>query len=203
MRSDVPDSRVLVGLLGDAPTTDAAALAARLDISPQTAAHCLSSLHRDGLVDHVEGGGYRQVPLEADQVRELYPAVAILESLALRHSPLFGEDALSELRAANARFRAAVGEPPALMAADDDFHQRLTADCGNARLLEVLHRMRRELLPYERAFMVDASRIERSAAQHDAIIAALEAGDHGAAGARVRDNFMTGLAELTAQIERG
>lgn len=49
--------------------------------------------------------------------------------------------------------------------------------------------------------MADANRIERSAAQHDAIIAALERGDHAAAAQLLRDNLSHGLPDLSEIVE--
>ena len=61
--------------------------------------------------------------------------------------------------------------------------------------------IKRALLRYERVYMVDPARIERSAAQHEAIVAALEAGDHAAAAQLVRHNLSRGLPDLTEALE--
>ena len=161
----------------------------------------LRGLVDEGLVQRSGDGSYLGLPLDAGELRELYPAALILESLAIREAPPFDTALLGELRSANARLRAA-GDPLSAIAADDDFHALLLSRCDNERLLEVLRPIRRELLRYERAYMVDAARIERSAGQHDAIVAALERGEQGAASRAVRENFMTALPDLAAQIER-
>jgi DNA-binding GntR family transcriptional regulator len=49
--------------------------------------------------------------------------------------------------------------------------------------------------------MVDPARIERSAAQHEAIVATLEAGDHATAAQLVRHNLSRGLPDLTEALE--
>ena len=49
--------------------------------------------------------------------------------------------------------------------------------------------------------MLGAERIERSASQHDEIIAALEAGEHGRAAELVRSNFTSSLPDVAAQFE--
>lgn len=199
--SDSPgDAHVLVGLLGDEPVARTEDVAARLHVAPDVAERCLAALERDGLVERVDGEGWRPAPLDPGELRELYPAVAILESLAVRRSPPYEPAALEELRAATARLRAAVGDPRAAIDADYDFHERLTVGCGNPGLVRVLGSVKRALVPYERAYMVDAARIARSAAQHDGIIAALEAGDHALAAARVRENFTSALPDVAAQF---
>jgi DNA-binding SARP family transcriptional activator len=134
------------------------------------------------------------------EARELYPLAVALESIAVRQSPPLDASALDFMRDANARMRTALDDPSAASAADDDFHARLTADCGDTRLLAALRTVKQALLRYEQVYMLDASRIERSAAQHDAIIAALERGDHVQAAQRVRENLTGGLPDLAAVL---
>ena len=135
------------------------------------------------------------------EARELYPLAVVLESIAIRWSPAFEPAALEGLRAANGRVRAAVGDAAAAMLADDDFHARLTAGCNSAPLLAVLRPVKRALLRYERAYMREPSRVERSAAQHDEIIGALERGDHAGAAQLLRRNLTGGLPDLTDALE--
>jgi DNA-binding GntR family transcriptional regulator len=201
MSEQLPDARVLASLLGDAPTSSTEAVADRLHVGVDVAERCLVALERDGLVERAGDGEWRLPELDPGQLRELYPAVAILETLALRQAPPFGAGTLSELRAANAELRASVGDPPAAIAADYAFHDHLTRGCGNPGLLTVLGSIKRALVPYERAYMLDAERIERSASQHDEIIAALEAGDHGRASELVRDNFVSSLPDVASQFD--
>jgi DNA-binding GntR family transcriptional regulator len=143
-------------------------------------------------------------PLAVAEARRLYPSVVVLESLAIRQAPPFDAGGIAELRAANARMlaAAAAGDPAAAIVADDDFHRRLTADCGNAHLLAALDPVRRALMRYERVYMREPSRVERSVAQHDAIVAALERGDHAEAAQLLRGNLSGGLPDLREALER-
>jgi len=200
MSEQLPDARVLASLLGDQPSSSTEAVAERLHVGADVAERCLAALERDGLVERAGGDSWRLPELDPRELRELYPAVAILETLALRQSPPFTESTREALRAANAGLRAAVGDPPAAIAADYEFHEHLTRGCGNPGLLSVLRSIKRALLPYEQAYMLDAQRIERSATQHDAIIAALEGGDHGRASDLVRENFTSSLPDLASQF---
>ena len=90
----------------------------------------------------------------------------------------------------------------AAMLADDDFHARLTAGCDSEPLLAVLRPVKRALLRYEQVYMTEAVRVERSVAQHDEIICALERRDHAEAAQRLRRNLTGGLPELTSALER-
>jgi DNA-binding GntR family transcriptional regulator len=87
------------------------------------------------------------------------------------------------------------------MLADAAFHARLTAGCGSEPLLEVLRPVKRALLRYEREYMSEPERVERSALEHDAIIGALARGDHAGAAQRLRRNLTGGLPDLTAALE--
>jgi DNA-binding GntR family transcriptional regulator len=201
MSERLPDARVLASLLGDAPSSSTDAVAERLHVDADVAERCLAALERDGLVERADGGKWRLPELDPTELRELYPAVAILETLALRQAPPFKASTLADLRAANAELRAAVGDAPAAIGADYAFHDHLTRECGNSGLLAVLSSIKRALVPYERAYMLDAAHIERSASQHDEIIAALEAGNHGRASDLVRENFTSSLPGLASQFE--
>ena len=131
------------------------------------------------------------------EVHELYPAVLMLEATAILHAPPYEADAIARLREANATLVAA-GDSEAGARADDLFHQRLTENCGNPELLDVVRPMREQLMAYEYQYFSTAERRERSAAQHAAIIDALEAGEHERAAGLIRENFTTALPEPTA-----
>jgi hypothetical protein len=152
-------------------------------------------------------GGSSSRPAEFGQLgvveaRELYPLAVVLESIAIRQSPAFAPSALEGLWDANRRMRAAAHDATAAMLADDDFHARLTAGCDSEPLLAVLRPVKRALLRYEQVYMHEAVRVERSAAQHDEIIRALERRDHAEAAQRLRRNLTGGLSELTSALER-
>jgi DNA-binding GntR family transcriptional regulator len=139
--------------------------------------------------------------LDATELRELIPSLLILEGVALRESPPFDADAIAQLRAVNQRLHDSAGDPTAAALADDEFHRRLTARCGNERLLGVVDVVRKALLRYERAYMLSPERLKRSVDEHEAIVAALEAGDHDLAAERVRVNFTSGMPAPDAHIE--
>ena len=198
---DEMDLRSVVGILDFDDRVDVETVADRLGIPVATAEKWLAALEHSGLVEHV-GDGYRAAPLAMSEARRLYPAAVVLESVAVRRSPPFDEARLQALRDANESFRAAAGDPAAAIAADDEFHRRLTASCGNDDLVAALVPIKRALLRYELVYMADPARVERSAAKHDAIIAALEHGNHAEAAQLLRENLGSGLPDLTAAVEQ-
>jgi DNA-binding GntR family transcriptional regulator len=199
--SDSAHARLFAGLLGNAGTATPAEVAARAGVSPEAAAETLAALEREGLLEAMPEGAYRAVRLDSRELRELYPAVLLLEALAVRDAPGYGPECLAGLRAANAELRGAA-DAVAATHADDRFHRTLTADCGNSRLLTVLDPVRRALMPYEAVYMSSAGHRERSAGQHDAIIEALARGDQEGASELVRQNYVTAIPELTEELDR-
>jgi DNA-binding GntR family transcriptional regulator len=139
--------------------------------------------------------------LDPAELRELIPSLLILEGVAVRESPPFDAQAIAELRAANQRVVDSEGDAKAAALADDEFHRRLTAQCGNARLLEVVDLVRKALMGYERIWMLSRERLAQSVAEHEAIVAALEQGDHALAADRVRENFTSGLPAPKQRLE--
>ncbi len=139
--------------------------------------------------------------LDPAELRELIPSLLILEAVAVRESPRFDAETIAALRASNRRLGDSADDPTAAALADDDFHRRLTAGCGNAHLLEVVDLVRKALVGYERLYMLSPERLARSVDEHEAIVAALEAGDHAAAADRVRDNFTSGLPESGERLK--
>jgi DNA-binding GntR family transcriptional regulator len=138
--------------------------------------------------------------LDPAELRELIPSLLILEGVAIRESPPFDTEAIADLRAVNRRLRDSAEDPGAAVSADDEFHRRLTAGCDDAHLLEAIELVRKALLGYERVYLLSAERLERSVTEHEAIVAALETGDHGLAADRVRANFTSGLPALDAYL---
>ncbi len=199
---DELDLRRVVGVLDLDDRVDAETVADRLGIASATAEKWLAALEHSGLVERV-GDCYRAAPLAMSEARRLFPAAVVLESVAVRRSPRFDEQRLRALRDANANFRAAAHDPASAIVADDEFHRRLTAACGNDELVAALAPIKRALLRYERVYMADAERVERSAAQHDAIIAALERGENAEAARLLQENLGRGLPDLSEAVERG
>ena len=197
---DEMDLRRVVGVLDFDDWVDVAAVAARLGIAAATAEKWLAALEHAGLVEHVEDG-YRAAPLAMSEARRLYPAAVVLESVAVRRSARFDQEQLQSLRHANATLRAAAEDTAAAIAADDEFHRLLIAGCGNEELVGALLPIKRALLRYERVYMADPERVERSVAQHDAIIAALERGEHAEAAQLLRENLGSGLPDLSDAVE--
>jgi DNA-binding GntR family transcriptional regulator len=139
--------------------------------------------------------------LDPGELRELIPSVLMLEGVAVRESPPFDTEAIAALRAANRRLLESAGDPAAAALADDEFHRRLTAGCENAHLLELVDLVRKALQGYERLYMLSPERLARSVGEHEAIVEALERGDHVLAADRLRVNFTSGLPASDGRLQ--
>ena len=137
--------------------------------------------------------------LDLAELRELHPAELILECVGIRHAPPYDPAALDELRAATARLRAAP-DPLAATRADEDFHRALAARCADPRVVEAIVSLQLKLRPYTRAYLAEATHVERAADQHEAIVGALADGDHAAAEQRLRRYRVASLSALVAQL---
>lgn len=196
------DTRLLVGGLCSAGET-AEDVAARFGVPGAAASRTLRTLAREGLLEEAGDGTFRLLAASEDDLRELYAISVLLEGLALRTCPPFDAAALMLLTDANARLRAAVGDTPGAIAADDDFHTALVVHSGNDELCRTHRQAHLALARYERYYMVDAERIERSAAGHDRIVDALRDGDHEVAVHEMRRNYDGSLPDIADGIGRG
>jgi len=194
-------ARLFAGLLGEAGTATPEEVARRAGVSTEAATETLTALERQGLLEPMPGGAFRAARLDAGELRELYPVVLMLEAVAVRDAPPYSEAAIAAMRAANQKLRDATDSMDG-SDADDEFHRALIADCGNQALLDVVLPVRHALLPYERIYFAGAERRARSADQHEVIIDAVAAGEHGRASGLVRENFTTALQDLQAELDR-
>jgi DNA-binding GntR family transcriptional regulator len=194
------EERIVTGALAPGTELDEPALAAELGVDPPLLREALATLRRDGLVRGSDGGRFAVAPLDPIELREGYPIALLLEGLAIRAAPACAEGTIARLRELNARMAASAGDPAAAARIDHEFHEELVRGCGNEQLLGTLRPLKRSLLRYELAYMKSAARVERSVAQHEEIVTALERGDADAAARAVEANFRDALPALLEQI---
>jgi len=139
--------------------------------------------------------------LDADELRDLYPANLILEDVAIRRAGPVDVVELARLREVNARLRSLAGDPDAAAEAHREFHVRLVEADGDSRLQAVLGSVRRELEPYERFALDCAERVRRRVAGHEGIVSALERGDRPAAARRARAMWTEALHEVASELD--
>ncbi|MFI6688120.1 GntR family transcriptional regulator [Streptomyces sp. NPDC050485] len=156
-----------------------AALAARLGLSRAPVRDALARLAAERLVVSKPQSYTRVAPLVAEEIRGALAVVRAMHTLAVREAlPRLKKSHLAEMRAANADFVRAVaaGDIAAAIGADDAFHAVPVSASGNQPLSDTVARYTPLLRRLEhQRFSSEAARA--SAARHEELIAACEAGD--------------------------
>lgn len=164
----------------------------RLGVSRTPVREALIALESEGLVKSRPNRGFVVLAPDADQVRETYPILAALEATALRLTGARLQTALPQLRDINRRL-ATEHNRTRQHELDRAFHDRLTCECGNLRLLALLRaewaRARRFDGAHERGTADRAG----SCAEHDEIIRAIEAGKFDAAADALERHWRRGI----------
>ncbi|OYX42769.1 MAG: GntR family transcriptional regulator [Rhodobacterales bacterium 32-67-9] len=166
----------------------------------------MQRLARTSLVELIprRGAFVRQPgPLE---IVEMFEAMAEFEASCARlAAKRITDRALDDLRAANERCRAAVenGNPDTYYAENEAFHLLIYEQCGNAYIQQEALRLHRRLKPYRRLQLRVRGRMKQSMSEHEAIVAAMAAGEAEVAASTIRDHvaiqgekFHTLLASL-------
>jgi GntR family transcriptional regulator, transcriptional repressor for pyruvate dehydrogenase complex len=174
-------------------------LAAALGVSRTTVTQALRALEQEGLVEvrRGRGGGvFTQVvstdgedPQVARELRDTRDEIlAAAEARAMVEPAVAGlaaermsADVLERLEALNAEMRASGADDHRFMGADTAFHMAMAGAAGNPLLSDVAERIRLVLARALEVLPDSPAWHERSVAQHAELIAALRAGDAGAA----------------------
>lgn len=174
-------------------------LSRRLKTSRTPLREALLHLEREGLVRSDLRRGFTVEPLSGRDVRETYPLLAQLECFAVRSSANLLPLVLPKVAGINDRFRKA---RTAAGARDLDtlWHDTLMSQCKNARVTKLVDALRLAIARYERIYMADAALIAISAAQHDAIAAALGKGDLDRGLQLLNENYLFGMQALLRRM---
>ncbi len=194
--------RILDGRLPAGARLVEASLSRELSLSRTPLREALFLLQRERLVETQLRRGFSVRSLSEREAREIYTIVADLEILAVRESWPQVVSLSKDLRAINKRFFAARTAPRRAVAADQEFHRHLVSRCPNDTLVGILKTLHRHVLRYEYLHMSDDVLAARSAAQHDEIIAGLEAQRLGDACKAILRNYQEGIAALQGCLAR-
>jgi DNA-binding GntR family transcriptional regulator len=185
--------RLLEGRLPADRRINESDLAARIGVSRTPLREALLGLEKEGLLVSAAGRGFFVPPLSADEVREIYPVLWTLESLALQLRGIPAGPELSDLRRINARLEARLTKPRQALTLDTDWHRALLRPCRNRRLLLMIRDLKRAAYRYEYAFMQHSNRVIVSVEQHRQIMNALERGDMNEAVEMLKENWRVTL----------
>ncbi|WP_344417579.1 GntR family transcriptional regulator [Amycolatopsis minnesotensis] len=196
---DLLQQRILSTEIEPGQRVNESQLADELGLSRTPVREALLRLEGQGWVRFDHGRGFVVTPLSADEIRETYPIIAQLEQLAVTTTGQALRTLAPVLGKINREF-ADSAEPGRSHELDARFHRTLVSRCGNGRLIALLARQWQTLRRYEHFYMTDAADHRRSAEQHAAIIAAIEAGDLVAAAEKLVDNTVGSMYVLLDRL---
>jgi len=164
-------------------------LAERFGVSRTPIREALQRLETQSLLTR-DGRSLIVASLDHNQLAELYAVRAELEALAAR---LAAQHAAPEevrvLRELVEGDRALVNDPAALARANRRFHKQVHLASHNRYLVQQLDLVHRTMALLDTTSLAVEGRSETAVAEHDAIVAAIEARDGDAADAALRNHI--------------
>jgi DNA-binding GntR family transcriptional regulator len=190
--------KIVAGGLEAGKPVNESHLAVQLKVSRTPLREALLQLEQEGFIRSDERRGFSVVGLSAREVREIYPMIWTLEGLAVRSSAVCAHLAVPELARINSQFAKA----PLQRALDLDtqWHEQLTSQSQNRRLLETISALRLAIRRYETVYMADTRLLPESVAQHKVIISALKKRHIEAAIKGLEENWRFGMEVLLRKM---
>ncbi len=174
-------------------------LAQKLGVSRTPVREALLRLEREGFITAQKHLGFSVKLLHEDEIRDIYPLVALLECHALRLCRVPAEAKLATLRDLTAKLREEPGNPIARIDLDSAWHRSLVEEAGNEHLLRILADLKRIVFRYEYSFMQVPEFVAASTTEHEAILEALAEGDRRKA-AKLLDEHWRRCTESTLEV---
>ena len=201
---DAIEQDIATGALPPGARLDEASLAARYRVSRTPVREALHQLAASGMVEIRPRRGAVVAEAGPERLYEMFEVMAALEAmcgrLAARRVTPAMRAALSE---AHEACRAALGDPDGYYLANEAFHQAVYRASGSGFLAEQCLALQKRLRPYRRLQLRVGNRVARSFAEHEAIVAAIGAGDGAAAAEALRGHVAVQgerFADLVASL---
>ncbi|WP_371346029.1 GntR family transcriptional regulator [Ancylobacter sp. IITR112] len=202
---------IVAGRLRPGQRLDEVSLAERFGVSRTPIREALIQLAASGLVEMRPRRGAFVTLLGPRELVESFELMAEIEASCARlAAQRLGPTDRAAITEAHIACQAAVaaGDDDAYYPANARFHVAIYAATGNRVLRAEAVRLQTALQPYRRLQLKVPRRIANSLAEHEAILAALLAGDGAAAAACIRahvlvqgERFMSLLAALQQEAE--
>ena len=170
-------------------------LALEYGISRTPMREALKVLAAEGLVTMKMRRGAYVTEMSADDVRQVYRLLSLLESDAAAEVALRGSaEELAGLRQLHDRLEKQARQHDAFFATNEQFHVRLLTLAGNRWRLQIVDDLRKVMKLNRHHSLFRQGRIAESLGEHRALMEALEARDADAAARLMRLHFENGLA---------
>lgn len=181
-------------------------LAFQLGTSKTPVRDALLELERDGLVVRIPYKGTYVSEISEQDAKEIFELHAVLEGLAGRLAAVsFTPQELDQAEAILNAYDAALaaGDYEAVTNYGKQFHQLVIRRATNRRLLTILRTLDDQLHRLRRISSQDLARLQKSAGEHRAILAALRAGDPEQVEAAFRKHHHSVLNDLHITAKPG
>ena len=173
-------------------------LASEYGISRTPLREALKVLAVEGLVTMKVRRGAYVTEMSADDVRQVYRLLGLLEADAAAEVAERASAAeIAELRALHDKLEKQTRQRDAFFAANEQFHLRLLAIAGNRWRSQIVGDLRKVMKLNRHHSLFKQGRIAESLAEHRAVMQALESRDVQAAARLMRAHFDNGLAAAT------
>lgn len=183
------ESLILDGTFEDGERLDEVQLARRFSVSRTPVREALQRLAQSKLVEQIPRRGVFVRQPGPVELIEMFEVMAELEAVCARLcATRISDAALTELHATNERCNAAVTAQDAdgYYQENERFHALLYRQSGNGFLEQECLELQRRLQPFRRLQLRLRGRLKQSMSEHEAIVAALEAGEGDEAARIIR-----------------
>ena len=174
------EGQILGGVFSAGDRLDEAKLAEHFGVSRTPIREAFQRLAWSGLVEQLPRRGVFVRQPGPIELMEMFEVMAELEASCARFAAArISDEALADLRETNDRCRAAVEAQDAdgYYRENEHFHHILYRQSGNSFLENECTRLQRRLQPFRRLQLRLRGRLSQSMSEHEAIVAALDAGD--------------------------
>ncbi|WP_255340539.1 GntR family transcriptional regulator [Jiella marina] len=210
---DFLEQEIVTGERRPGERLDESAVAARFGVSRTPVREAINQLVSAGLVDQIPNRGAFVRGMGLAELVEMFEVMAELEGMAGRLAARrIGEGERKRLREAMAACAEAAesSDTDAYYYENERFHQAIYDSCGNAFLAAEARRLHIRLKAYRRLQLRVPQRMRQSLAEHQRIVAMIEAGDGEGAEAELKshisvqgERFADLVASLKAPLPRG
>ncbi|OBW41006.1 HTH-type transcriptional repressor CsiR [Chryseobacterium sp. MOF25P] len=171
-----------------------------LNISRTPLRDALQQLEWEGIVVSEPRKGYRLAQFSENDIFEIYPLRAKLESFALELSGIPTQLILDELNAINLKILGSKS-PKEIVELDESWHLLLISNCPNQRLLKLIKTLHRQSQRYEYAYMAMNKTVEKSSNQHENILLQLQKGHLQKATELLAENNLVGMDTMLTWLQ--
>ena len=177
-------------------------LARQLGISKTPVRESLSRLEREGFVTKIPYTGYYVTPISTQSVSEIFEIRAALEGLAASLAALrLSDEDITLAQTLVARHEQATQNGDIAQAArlNRQFHDLIITRAGNQRLAQILANLDEHLQRYRTLSNFQSGRLDKSVAEHRAVLTALEQRQPSQAEQAVRAHILSVSNDLAHQ----